>query len=140
MVFYDAYAKSGIGYFVRTHPAKNGLTDGLVTGIFPHHIFCLTDYVTITKMQPIRNNHDQHVEHKDLFENLLGFCNFVTYVILGSYENRACRSHNLEVVRGSLLPLLLSFNQLFQQMSVATWVIFSLKTKQGNCAAFCLLR
>ena len=50
----------------------------------------------------------------------------ITYVKSGGYENRARRSHNPEVVRGSLLSLLLSFNKLFQQMSVAAWVVFLL--------------
>ena len=59
--------------------------------------FHLMDDVTIAKMQSTRNHHDQHVEHDDLIENMLGFCNFVTYENFGSYEKRVRRSHSPEV-------------------------------------------
>lgn len=55
------------------------------TQILPRYIFRLTDDVTVAKMRPVRNHHDQYVEHDDLLRNLLGFCNYVTYVILKSY-------------------------------------------------------
>jgi hypothetical protein len=66
---------------------QNGFIDGPTTGIIPHHrFFCLTDDVTVAKMQPIRNYHGQYVEHDDFFEMLLCFCLFVTCVKSGSYE------------------------------------------------------